>query len=136
MELFHSSCATVTKGTCSISPFIAKCTLHFTVSFWGIDDPSSLLCCLDCYIFLAHFQSGIIPLLFMWMSHKSYAKVSPFPLSEPSVETVSLSFVCPLSRVLFFLFESSMTHSYSNAVWTATHIFFSLYKCLNPLYCF
>ena len=46
--------------------------------------------------------------------------------SELTVETVSLSFAWLLGKASFFPFESFTTHSYSYAVWTATHIFLSM----------
>ena len=46
--------------------------------------------------------------------------------SELTVETVSLSFAWLLGKVSFFQYESFITHSYSYAMWTATHIFFTM----------
>ena len=57
------------------------------------------------------------------MSHKFYLAVSPLSLSGSSVESVPLSFVCLPHKVLLFLSDTFMTHSYSHVVKTLTHIF-------------
>ena len=121
VKLFCSSCVTVTQSACNIFLFPSvQSTLLFPLSHWW---PVLMIMLLQ---ILAHFVSGIITLSLVWMSHKFYVKESPFPLSELSAETVSISFVWIPRKVLFFPFESFMISSYSYAVCTDTHIFFSV----------
>ena len=114
---------------------VTESTVLFVFSFLVTDNPFSKLCCLACYTFLTHFLNEVLPLHFVWMSHKFHVKVSWLSISEPSVATLPLSFVWWSHKfpsklfhcfqvdtpLCYFFFESLLTNSHNNIVQTVTH---------------
>ena len=101
----------------------------FTVSmelyplFVSLSHKVPVTCCSDCHTFLTDFLNGILLLCRVWMSQKLQVNVFPLPLTEPSVETIPLSFVwlshqVPVTFLNCFQMDTSLHCFFLSHCWT------------------
>ena len=119
VKLFRSSCATITQGTCNISPLLLSVHSILLFPFEWLMTRSHKYSVWTVHFFGWHSKCNYTFFFCVNITQVLCKGISPLPVSEPSVETVvSLSW-----KVLFFPFESFMNHSYFHAAWTVTHSF-------------